>query len=223
MKNTYAITAIVSIALLTGCTSAQINYVPQSQVFEEPNIGKVVTVPLGEHLLRQGRITKHEAIKLSNTVTIAGYPIVSGTLRKSGDTRDYEDYLPMMPGMITKPWYKDTPLALRVYKDNTQACVVTIYAYAVCETGDFTYLPRVTIPTVQNDTYVQTLIYSGKVGNRIRVAYREFTNDMARASYSNDAEYDLSESRIIGYKSAQLEVIEANNQQIKYRVLRHFK
>ncbi len=42
---------------------------------------------------------------------------------------------------------------------------------------------------------------------------------MARPAFNNNVEYDLSESPIIGYKGAKLEVIEANNQFIKYRVI----
>jgi hypothetical protein len=34
---------------------------------------------------------------------------------------------------------------------------------------------------------------------------------MARPAFNNDVEYDLSESKLIGYKGAQFEVIEASN------------
>ncbi len=35
-------------------------------------------------------------------------------------------------------------------------------------------------------------------------------------------EYDLSESMTIGYKGAQIEIIEATNELIRYKVLRNF-
>jgi hypothetical protein len=35
---------------------------------------------------------------------------------------------------------------------------------------------------------------------------------MARGAFSNVAEYDLSESKTIGYQGAQIDVIEATNQ-----------
>ena len=45
---------------------------------------------------------------------------------------------------------------------------------------------------------------------------------MARPAFNNNVEYDLSESPIIGYKGAKLEIIEANNQFVRYRVIENF-
>lgn len=65
-------------------------------------------------------------------------------------------------------------------------------------------------------------MYSGKVGNKINIAYREFSGGMARGAFSNVAEYDLSESKTIGYQGAQIDVIEATNQLIRYKVISNF-
>ncbi|MCD0195610.1 hypothetical protein K1T77_12420 [Acinetobacter baumannii] len=43
-----------------------------------------------------------------------------------------------------------------------------------------------------------------------------------RPAFNNDVEYDLSQSKEIGYKGALLEIIEATNQDIKYKVIRNF-
>ncbi|MCV5664960.1 hypothetical protein OFN50_38635, partial [Escherichia coli] len=72
------------------------------------------------------------------------------------------------------------------------------------------------------DSFQQTLIYSGKVGNKINISYREFSNDMARPAFNNEAEYDLSESNQIGYKGAVIDVLEADNTKITYRLIRNF-
>ncbi len=74
----------------------------------------------------------------------------------------------------------------------------------------------------QSSHLQQTLLYSGRIGNRIRFSYREFSDGLARSSFTNDAEYDLSESRQIGYRGALIEVLDANNMRIRYRVLRNF-
>jgi hypothetical protein len=81
---------------------------------------------------------------------------------------------------------------------------------------------RVKKPILTHDSFQQTLIYSGKVGNKINIGYREFSNNLARPAFNNNVEYDLSDSAVIGYKGAQLEIIEATNQYIKYRVFRNF-
>jgi len=65
-------------------------------------------------------------------------------------------------------------------------------------------------------------MYSGRVGNRLRISYREFLNDLARPAFQNEAEYDLDESNIISYQGARLEIIRADNNGIVYKVLKSF-
>ena len=72
------------------------------------------------------------------------------------------------------------------------------------------------------DGFQQTLLYSGRIGNKINISYREFSNNVARPAFNNDVEYDLGESMTIGYKGAEIEIIEATNRMIKYRVIRNF-
>ena len=71
-------------------------------------------------------------------------------------------------------------------------------------------------------SFEQQLIYNGRVDNNLRFVYREFSNDMARSAFTQEVQYDLEESNIIGFKSVRLEVIEATNSKIKYRVLMPF-
>ncbi|PPK60240.1 hypothetical protein B0F89_12626 [Malaciobacter marinus] len=63
------------------------------------------------------------------------------------------------------------------------------------------------------------LIYSGRDGNNIKIAYREFLNDMARAAFYQNLTYNLNESTIIRYKNIKIKVLEATNESIKYIVL----
>ncbi len=78
------------------------------------------------------------------------------------------------------------------------------------------------MPSFHRDSFQQTLLYSGKVGNKINIGYREFSNSLARPAFNNNVEYDLSESKTIAYKGAQLEVLEATNQHIKFRLIKNF-
>lgn len=67
------------------------------------------------------------------------------------------------------------------------------------------------------------LIYNGKVGGMIKFTYREFYADIARPAFTQDIQYDLSESNIIGFKGAQFEIINASNVKIDYKILSSFK
>ena len=42
------------------------------------------------------------------------------------------------------------------------------------------------------------------------------------SAFNNDVEYDLRESSVIGYKGARIEVVEATNEHIKYKVIQNF-
>jgi len=58
--------------------------------------------------------------------------------------------------------------------------------------------------------------------NRIALGYREFSGDIARLAFSNELSYDLSESAILGYKGARIEIIKATNTELTYKVISGF-
>ena len=70
-------------------------------------------------------------------------------------------------------------------------------------------------------TFKQELIYLGRSGDELSFKYREYSGNLARPAFSADLTYDLSKSQTIGYRGARIEVIDAGNQQIRYRVKSH--
>lgn len=105
-------------------------------------------------------------------------------------------------------------------KGTNTLCVITVFAVSVCE--DNMPIQRTPINIASDNNFQQTLIYNGRVGNKINVGYREMSSNMARPAFNNDVEYDLSESKTIGYKGARLEIIEATNQSLKYKLISNF-
>lgn len=71
--------------------------------------------------------------------------------------------------------------------------------------------------------FKQEFIYSGRSGNTLKFMYREFIDDMARAAFYQEAQYDLNEGNIIGFRSLKIEVIKASNSSIEYKVISHFQ
>ncbi len=51
--------------------------------------------------------------------------------------------------------------------------------------------------------------------------YREYSGDFARPAFYQDLVFDLSDSKIVGFRSARIEIIEATNTEVTYRVLEH--
>lgn len=48
--------------------------------------------------------------------------------------------------------------------------------------------------------------------------YREYTSDILRTPFSQEVQYDLKDGAVIEFKGARIEVLDATNTKIKYRV-----
>ena len=66
--------------------------------------------------------------------------------------------------------------------------------------------------------FKQELIYNGKSKDTIKFQYREFSDNMARPAFSQDLLYDMSESKTIGFRGMNIEVLEATNSLIRFIV-----
>lgn len=75
---------------------------------------------------------------------------------------------------------------------------------------------------IQESSFKQQFIYNGKSGQIIYFTYREFEGGLNMSTFQQDVQYDLDESNLISFKELRLEVIEATNQNITYKVLNNF-
>lgn len=73
--------------------------------------------------------------------------------------------------------------------------------------------------TYSIDSIKQELIYNGKSGNEIKILYREFKGDMIRPAFTQILQYDLKDSSTIRFKNFKIQILSANNEQIKYKVV----
>lgn len=209
---------------LFACASPDFNYRPKSTQISEPPLETVNTAYVGDVMLRQGRYMEHESIFVKSKIDVGwGYDLLPGYYLKKGEDKKTVTYYPGggdEAGHVQKSALADPWKAVMGYKEEDKLCVITAFNVLSCEnTANF---ERRNKPVLSSDSFQQTLIYSGKVGDKINIGYREFSNSMARPAFNNDVEYDLNSSRVIGYKGARLKVIEATNEYIKYKVLRNF-
>lgn len=70
--------------------------------------------------------------------------------------------------------------------------------------------------------FKQEFIFNGKVGTNLKFIYREYINDMARPAFNQELQYDLNESNIVGFKGLRLEIINATNTNIEYKIFSSF-
>ena len=77
-------------------------------------------------------------------------------------------------------------------------------------------------PDKNRNYFKKEFIYNGKSGSTLKFSYREFSNDYARPAFTQDLQYDLDESSIIGFREMRIEVKEASNTNITYMVQNGF-
>lgn len=216
--------ALAAPLVIAACATPDFNYTPQSTEISEPLLGERVTVYVGDVMLRQGKYTEHDAIYVKNKIdTGIAYDILPGYYLKKGEDKTTETFLPSggdESGHVKVNPFSSPFAAVIVNKNGKRICVVSTANSTVCSSNtDFERKKR---PVLSNNSFQQTLIYSGKVSDKINVGYREFSSNIARPAFNNDVEYDLSQSSTVGYKGAKIEIIEATNESITYRVINSF-
>ena len=221
---------IASIALTTvtlvGCgTPMLMNYTGHMEMVRVPDLNQTVTANLGDNLLDQGVMLTSDAIRVTSPIdigTLFGYQIQPNIFPKIGEDASFEYFLlDVGAGQIQVDALADAPSSITIRKADQNICVSTVYGQKSCAEGAYT---RTSVTKVDSSNFRQTLIYNGSTGGSIiRVGYREYSENMARSAFSNEITYDLSESKIVGYMNARLEIVNVSNTDITYRVLSYFQ
>lgn len=217
------ITGVLSFGLV-GCATPTYNYQATPKHVSKPPIGSVNTAYVGDKMLEQGILVERDVLSIpSNTKINFAYSLSAGYYQKVGQDKKGRYYEAINNisngGSVQKIAIADSFVSI-ILKPDGQLCVITVFSANNCTNQHSA--SHTTIGVATDNSFQQTLIYSGKVGNKINIGYREFSSNMARPAFNNDVEYDLNESHQIGYKGALLDIIDANNQNITFRVLRNF-
>lgn len=210
----------IGILSMTGCTSVQYNGSAAEPVkVDYPPLDTEMTVYVGDHMLKKGLMSEMNTLKVSKKITSLAYDIPPGIYPQIGFDNKQDFFNPI--GII-KAALADPYQAISVNKNQTkEVCVVTVFGAKPCmEAKDKFTIGKQT--SSFDKSFQQTLIYSGRIGDKINISYREFSNNVARPAFNNDVEYDLSASSSIGYKGSLIEIINADNASITYKVIRNF-
>lgn len=68
----------------------------------------------------------------------------------------------------------------------------------------------------------QAIEYAGRNGDTLSFIYAEYTNNFSRETSNRAFTIDLTGGNVIAFKGAVIEVLEATNSQVKYRIVRSF-
>ena len=201
MTRYIAVIATALVVALTGCGSRQSF---QKEYYTFPNIGTVATRSVGDSLIRQDIGVLVPEIELLRDTMVGSYRLPKGR---------YEYY----DVNATGTWFIGGDEYFHMRKADGHLCVDNTGECAPAK-----YILDKKLTSLGQESFQQTLLYNGKIGTRITLGYREFKNDFARSAFSNNVDYDLSESTLIGYKGVRLEIIKATNTEITYKVLTGF-
>lgn len=190
----------------------------------QPPVDILSTAYLGDKILTQGVATQQDALYFSHTTKVLGYTIGAGYYPKRGEDAKYIQYSIFDnsdgAGRITVGLLFDPADSIMIRKSDNSVCILTIFS-TIASCYHINPEKRNWIkPT--NKNFQQVLVYHGKVGNEINISYLEYYDNSNRPTLNTSVKYDLSYSNQIGYKGSLLDVVQADNQRIQYRVIRGF-
>lgn len=219
---------------LTGCASNRTprNYLPVTTQLSFPELNVETTVSIGSDMLGQGTRMETNGVTLSEENNINNFILSAGFYPQVGEDENYTYHsyqigtgldgmggLSLGGGLLFGPVIY--PQSIRFSRNEQQTCIVTGNIGGTPCDSEHSF-QRTTRPTISDRNFQQTLIYSDRVGDRIRIGYRESSGNMARPAFSNEAEYDLSTSNEIAYRGARIRILSASNTSITYVVLSNF-
>ena len=191
---------IIVAFLLVGCASK-----PQYRdSYTFPTIGTVATRGIGETLIEQATGL------LATDIDVKSDTVVGKSILPKGPYKYYDqDELGI--------WFSEKNQYFYLRRSDGEICIAKTK-----ECGPVALTSQKRLSSLSINSFQQTLLYNGRVGNRITFAYREFSNNLARAAFSNNVDYDITESTIVGYKGVMLEIVKATNTELTYKVLSGF-
>ena len=224
--------ALFSVFLfLCSCASTLPPYYPTTSTIKTPKEGVLSSSELGDTLLIHSIKEEYDSLKIGTSVE---YGVCLFKVRINSQTAlaaSLSEYSrPIfhaaleMNSMYTNGF---VPAGYARIEESTES--TTGYKFTPVGTGcggpqDFLNEYTKTKSTkVDKPGFSQELIYNGRVGDYVKFVYREFSAEMARSAFTQEIQYDLSLSNIVGFKGVRLEIVEATNARLDYKVLKHFE
>lgn len=214
--------------VLAGCASVT-PVSPKYELVERPALNELATANIGDTVIEKGVRYTYDAIDLVSPLSKApglyvGYDIPPQTLAAVYEDNKHIYYQAnrivlrdMLLGVVAGGGgiciERADPSNIKVYVQPGQCNLEAKPAPIV----EFTTAAAETSPS-----FVQELIYNGRVGSFVKFMYREFANDLARSAFTQEVQYDLDEGSEIGFKDARIEIVAATNTELQYRVIQSF-
>lgn len=222
----------LSLSLFLNSCAVQVKTVElKRRVYEDVPLNTILKNEIGDRLITVGEENYQDALRITETPNFKmnnlDFPYKKGEiLPLSGSTVEWLLYYNIKDIEVYNGQTYFLGVAINK-KDNS------IYPFLNMEQigmgglktkkiDGFKTVPDTFVNSNCNNCYKQEFIYNGKVGTNLKFVYREYINDMARPAFNQDLQYDLNESNVVGFKGLRLEIINASNTNIEYKILSSF-
>lgn len=185
------------------------------------------TTEIGREMLHQGQLYQRAAIHLSQEIKFGQqgvYALTPGYYVRTGERIGWETYAPAdspeagrvkkAPGAITLQG------SFHYSNDGQTIGVITNFYQAV--NAKALGVTRTTRPAWSRDHLQRSLVYGGKSGTQIKLCYREIWKNITRPAGDLHVKFDLAVSKVVKFRGARIEVMEATDKRIRYRVTQAF-
>lgn len=206
--------------LLTGCSLTPVPTDLSTRQVSFPDTGVVQTAEVGSPLVERANITEFKGIRTSTAGKCLNF-VGAGPVFEAGDTLPEHE----LSGKIL---YCGAVKIQNAYGQiwEGRSCIKETdtgsYKFDLGAECEGTSWQKGKYAAVSPDNVQRTLLYNGKSGNEVYFDYREFNNNMARPAFTQSLTFDLSEDNVVGFRGMRLEILEATNTQIQYRLLANF-
>lgn len=204
-----------------------------SRVIYIPNLNDYTRGKLGNSLVSKSTITERPAIQLLSNTQVRGGIEVKITPEDNMVVKIKGTAVNKITGETAEcfhPWskpYEQAPEIINMicivdnrYIANWNSLVWGIEDQIAANKN--TKYKKLIVEDESGFYFKQEFIYNGRVNNSLKFVYREFSGDTARPSFTQEVQYDLNQSSIIGFKDLSMEILKATNQEIEYRVITPF-
>ncbi len=205
---------------------------PKSVLIINPDVGNIAEKSLGETLIITSNKIIEKQVRISEVFTRcvidgfdANFYIKSGNLRLDRESVEGKFYKSTQPIRLTLQGTSyQAEGGIYISKNNEQFIYQTT---ASGVTRIFLLDPQIKVTyedhtEITNESFKQEFVYLGVVKGVATFMYREFIDSVARPAFSQEVKYDLNVDKTIRFKSLELQILEATNSRIKYKVIHPF-
>lgn len=210
---------------LAGCMTASMPPKPYPlKVFYEPALNETHEVNMGEKMLMTGFGYRAECFTAKKEFRdSSGFGMVQQSVLR-GETlcKKYEDsdfYWTDRKNTVAGGSIVSNPIQV-LPSDNPGDVRVCFHGCEIFRKNEYSLDNNWVL---EPSSFQQTIEYVGQSKDQIYFTYSETQSGMARPAFTRDFQLDSSEGSTLNYKGAVIEIINATNESISYKVIIPFK